>query len=132
MPDARGTGEVDRAGELGDERQDRCDRRWRVVPHRDVERLGGHVFFRAVGERALDACRDRLDDRRMEQAGLGRARQLVSERLRLLRRDVEAERFHGDQPIALRLVGAENRPQRTYANLMQHPEGSELCGCRKR
>jgi hypothetical protein len=62
----------------------------------------------------------------MEETGFGGARELVGERLRLLRRDVEAERLDRDQPIALRLVGAENRPQRAYADLMQHPEGSRM------
>ena len=59
-------------------------------------------------------------------------RQLVGERLRLLGRDVEAERLHRDQSIALRLIGAEDRSQRADADLVQHPEGAELRGCRER
>ena len=61
----------------------------------------------------------------MEEAGFGGARQLVGERLRLLGRDVEPEHLDGDQPIARRLVGAEDGTERANANLMQHPEGAE-------
>ena len=131
VADAGGAREVDRAGELGDERQHRGDRRRRVVPHRDVERLGGDVLLGAVGDRPLDAGGDRLDDRRMEEPGLGGARQLVGQRLRLFGRDVEAEHLDRDQPVARRLVGAEDGTERANANLMQHPEGAELRGCRE-
>ena len=68
----------------------------------------------------------------MEEACLGRPRQLVGERLRLLGGDVEPEDLHRDQPVPLRLVGAEHRAQRAHADLVQHPEGAELCGCRER
>ena len=69
VADAGGAGEINRAGELRDERQRLLDRRRRVVAHRHVQRLGRDVFLGAVGDRALDAGGDRLDDGRMEEAG---------------------------------------------------------------
>jgi hypothetical protein len=38
---------------------------------------------------------------------------------------VEAERLDGDQPVAVRIVRAENRPQGAGANLMENPEWTE-------
>ena len=123
------TRKIDRAGELRDEGQHGGNRRRRVVPHGDVERLGGDVLLGAIGHRPLDAGGNRLDDRGMEEAGLGRPRQLIGQRLGLLGRNVETEGLHGDQPIALRLVGAEHGTERADADLVQHPEGAELGGC---
>ena len=129
VADARRPREIDRAGELGDERQHRGNRRRRVVPHGDVERLGSDVFLGTIRHRPLDAGGNRLDDRGMEEACLGGPRQLVGQRLRLLGCDVETEGLHGDQPIAFRLVGAEHGTERADADLVQHPEGAELSGC---
>ena len=129
VADARRTREIDRAGELGDERQHGGNRRRRVVPHGDVERLGGDVLLGAIRHRPLDAGGDRLDDRGMEEACLGGPCQLIGQRLRLLGCDVETEDLHGDQPIAFRLVGAEHGTERADADLVQHPEGAELSGC---
>ncbi len=126
MPDAGGAREVDRPGELGDERHHRVDRGGRVVAHRDIERFGRHVLFGVVGETALDAGGNRLDDRRMEQSGVGRARELVRERLGLLWREVDPERLDGDQAVAVRFIGAKDGTKRAHTDLMQHPEGAEL------
>ena len=65
----------------------------------------------------------------MEESRLGGPRQLVGQRLRLLGRDVETEDLHGDQPVAFGLVGAEDGTERADADLMQDPEGAELCWC---
>ena len=125
VADAGGAREVDRAGELGQERQRLVERGRRVVPDRDVERLGGDVLFRAIRDRALDARRDRLDDGRVEQAGIGRPRQLIGKHLRLLGCNVEPEHLDRHQPIARRLVGAEHRAESANADLMQDPERAE-------
>ena len=45
--------------------------------------------------------------------------------MRLLRRDVEAERLHRDQTVARRLICAKDRTQRANANLVQDPERAE-------
>jgi hypothetical protein len=64
----------------------------------------------------------------MEQPGFGGARQLIRERARLLRGQVEPEDLDGNETVALRLVGAEDGPERTDTDLMQDPEWAELWG----
>ena len=97
----------------------------RVVPHRDVERLGRDVLLGPVRDRSFDpaAIGSTMDG--MKQLGLGGVGQLVGEHLRLFGNDVEPEDLDRDQPIAGRLVGAENRTECANANLMQDPEGPE-------
>ena len=125
VADAGGAREVDRAGELGDERQRLLDGRRRVVAHRDVQRLGRDVLFRPVRDRPLDAGGDGLDDGRMEQGGFGGAAQRVGEHLGLFGDDVEPEDLDGHQAIARRLIGAKNGTESANTNLVQHPEGAE-------
>ncbi len=61
----------------------------------------------------------------MEEAGIGRARQLIGKHLRLLRCNVEAEDFDRYQPIAHRFVGTKHRTESANADLMQDPERAE-------
>ena len=122
--------EVDRAGELRHERQRRLERRRRVMAHRDVKRFGRDVLFRAVGDGPFDAGGERLDDRGMEEARLGRARQLFRERLCLFGSNVETEDLDGHETVSRRLVGSEHGPKRAHTNLVQHPERTE-CGRRR-
>ena len=117
--------DIDRFGQLPDDPHHRVVRGGRVVPHRDIERLGGDVFFGAIGDGALHAGSDRLDDRRLEQLRLRRVRELVGQCLRLLRRHVESEDLDRHQAITRGLVRAEYRTERADANLMQDPEGSK-------
>ena len=44
---------------------------------------------------------------------------------RLLRGEVDGERFDGDQPFAVRVVRAKHGPQDASANLMEEPESAE-------
>ena len=125
VTNASRAGEIDRAGQLGDERQRLLDRGRRIVAHRDVQRLGRHVLLGAVRQRALDAGSNRLDDGRMEETGFRRATQLVRERLRLLGDDIEAEDFDGDEAIARGFVGAKDGTERANADLVQHAERAE-------
>ena len=128
VPDALGAREVDGAGELRDKRQHLLDRRGRVMPHRDVQRLGGHVLLGPERERAFDAGLDGLDDRWMHEARVRRAAQRRGQHVRLLGHDVEPEDLDRDKPVAGGFIGAENGTKSTNTNLMQHPEGSE---CRR-
>ena len=125
MANTSGSRKVERAGQLGDERQHLVDRRGRVVPERHVERFGGDVLLGAVRDSALDSCRNRFDDRGVEEPGLSRESECLGERLRLFRCDVETEDLHRHEAIARRLVGAEHRTESADADLMQHPEGAE-------
>jgi hypothetical protein len=61
----------------------------------------------------------------MKQARIGGARQLVSKRLCLLRRHIEAEYLDRYQTIARRLVGAKDGTKSANTNLVQDPEWSE-------
>ena len=125
VPDARGAREIDRAGQLGDERERFLDRRGRVVPHRDVQRLGGDVFFRPVGHRPFQPGGDRFDDGRVKEGGFGGPAQRVGEQLGLFGDDVEPEDLDGDQAVAGRLICTKNGTKSANTNLMQHPEGAE-------
>jgi hypothetical protein len=120
-----GAREVDRAGELGHDRQDFLDRRGRVVPHGDVETFRRDILIRPVGHGAFDTSGNGFDDRGVEQPGFCSLGQFVSEGVCLFRRDVETEDFYGDQPVTYGLVGSKDRPERANADLMQHPEGAE-------
>ena len=131
VADPCGTGKIDGAGDLRDERKNLLRRRGCVVAHRDVERLSRDVFLRAVGERPLDPGRQRLDNRWVEQRRLSRGGERVRERLRLFGNDVEPEDLDGDEAVAGRLVSAENGSQRANPNLVQHPERTECRGRRK-
>ena len=54
--------------------------------------------------------------------------QLVNERVRLFRREIETKHFDCNEPIAslaCRLVRAKHRAQRARTNLMENPERPE-------
>ena len=132
VADPRGSGKIDRTGKLRQKWQRQIEGRRRVVPHRHVERFGGDIFLGAVGDRPFNTRGDRFDDRRVEEAGIGRARQLVSKRLRLLGGHIEPEHLDRDQTIARRFVGAKDGTERANTNLMQDPERSECRGWSER
>jgi len=125
VADASGSGEVNGTSQLRQERQRPVERRRRVVPHRDVERLGSHIFLGPIRTCPFYTRPNRLDDRRVEQSRICSPRQLVSERLCLLRGDVEAEYLDGNETIAGRLVGAKDGTKSANTNLVQDPEWSE-------
>jgi len=134
MPDTCSARRVHRFGQLTDDAEHGVEGSGGVMPHRRVERFRGDVLFGAIRDRAFDASRDRLDDRRMNQLGFGGVSQLVGERLCLFRGDVETKDLDRDETIARGLVGTEHRSQRAHANLMQDPEGSKCrrgCECRR-
>ena len=125
MADPGATRHVHRLGELADDPQHQIGVGRGVVPHRDVERLGRDILLRPIRDGPFDARGDRLDDRRMKEVGFRGERELIRQRLRLLRRDVETKHLDRDQAVARRLVRAEHRAQRAHADLVQDPEGSE-------
>jgi hypothetical protein len=125
VPNASGSGEVNGTSQLRQEWQRTIERRRRVVPHRDVERLGRYIFLGPIGACAFNPGRNRLDDRWVEESRVCGARQLVSERLCLLRCHVEAEYLDGHETIARRLVGTKDGTKSSNANLMQDAERSK-------
>ena len=130
MPYSSSFGKVDRRSQLGDEGQRLFYGCRRVMPHRHVERLCGHVFFRPVGDGAFESGGDGFDDGGMEKADLRGSRELVRKGAGLLGSDVEAEDFDSDEPISRGLVCSKNGPKRADTDLMQHPEGAK--GWRRR
>src|SRR5690349_14804357 len=61
----------------------------------------------------------------MKQPRFGGLRQLVGERLRLFRSDVEPEDLDRDEPVTRGLVCAEDRTKRANTNLVQDPKRSK-------
>ena len=100
-------------------------------------------FVRATGEREIHdgalpfADGDRRLPRIAERTGYGerganrreigrdQPLQLGHELVRPLGRRIQREHFDGNQTLACRIVGAEDRTQRARANLMQDSERSE-------
>jgi hypothetical protein len=117
--------EIDGRRELAKERQRGVQRRGRVVPHRNVERLGRDVFLSSVGDRTFQSSRKRLDDRWMEERDTGSARKLVGQRSCLLGRDIQSKDFDRDEAIARGFVCAKDGTESADTDLMQHPEGAE-------
>jgi hypothetical protein len=125
VADAGGARKVERTGELRDERQRLVERRRRVVPNRDVERLAGDVLRGQVRGAALDARRQRRDDRRVSEAGVDQTLEFVCQCTCLFRREVESKNFDGGETVARGLVGAKHGAEHADAHLMQDPERSE-------
>jgi hypothetical protein len=92
--------EIDRPGELADERKRGIEPRRRVVTNRDVERLAGDVFLREERGSSFDARGDRRDDRRVSEAGVDQPLQLIGERARLLGRQIESKRLDRGEAVA--------------------------------
>jgi hypothetical protein len=61
----------------------------------------------------------------MVQVGVRDALELVGERARLFRREVQSKGFYGDEPVLRGFVGPENGTKGACADLMQNSEGSE-------
>src|SRR5918993_4292833 len=73
----------------------------------------------------LESRGDRSGDVRMIDVCGDKRIELDDERSGLLGCEVETKNFDGDEPIAPRLVSAEDRTQRTRTNLMENPERPE-------
>ncbi len=120
---------IDGARELTDEGLDRVVARRRVVPHGDVERLGGDVFLGQVGKRPLDAGTVGADEggvlRHVPDAGAER----FGQSRRLLGRDVQPKDLHRDEAIVLRVVRTKHGAENANTNLVKDAEGTE---CRRR
>ena len=61
----------------------------------------------------------------MRQIGGDQALEFGDELMRPLRREIEFEEFHRDEPLARRIVGAKHRPQRARPDLMKNAKRSE-------
>jgi len=61
----------------------------------------------------------------MVEACVGNPLQVVGERARLFRRQVEPECLDGDEPVVRGFIGPKNRTENAGADLMQNPEWSE-------
>jgi hypothetical protein len=66
------------------------------------------------------------------EASLDDPPQLICKRTRLFGCQVEPEQLYGDETVLRGLVGAEDGPENTCADLMQNPEWPERTWRRKR
>ena len=121
----RGTGIVDGAGQLGDERKGRLEGSKRVLPHGNIQRFPAHVFLGEVGCHPCQTRGDRRDDRHVFEPHVNDAAELVDQGPGLLRRDAEAEHLDRDQTISTGFVSAKERSEDADPNLMQHPKRAE-------
>jgi bacillithiol synthase len=90
-----------------------------------VNRIADGILVRKVRGAVLEARGDRSGDVRMIDICGDERIELVDERSGLFRCEVETKNFDRDEPIASRLVCAEDRTQRTRTNLMENPERPE-------
>ena len=118
-------GEVERTGELRRD-ADRVGRgRRSVLAQRGVERLGGDEFLSKVRGHARDAGTDRRRNHRVRQLGHNQGFERRDQLMDALGRQIQFEELDRNQPLAVRVISAEHRSQRSSANLMQHPKWPE-------
>ena len=123
---------VDGAREVVEQRHGALGGGGRVVAHRDVQGLGGHILLGQVGNALLAAHRERRDDARMGHPGVDEPVQGRGEILRDLRRQIELEGLDRDGAAGLRRHGAVHRTEDTGPELMQDPERAERTGSGRR
>ena len=90
--------------------------------YHDIERVAGEVILREVCDDAVETGRDGSRDRRMSKPGLDQPLEFADQLMDALGRQVEAEHFDGNQPIAFRFVRAKHRAQSTGTDLMKYPK----------
>ncbi len=91
----------------------------------DVERVGGDVVLSEIGAHAIDAGRARRGNRRVPEIGGNQLFELRDQVMNAFGRQIQAEQFDRDQPIALGFVRTEHWTQSTSADLMKHAKWTE-------
>jgi hypothetical protein len=125
VDDADDGGEVERAGELGDDAKRLAGRRRPVLANDRIERIGGDEILGQKG-RCLDNARgERRRDRGVGQIGGNEALQAGDELVDALGRQVETEQLYRNELVLLGIVGSKDRAERTRANLMKNAERTE-------
>ena len=117
--------EVERGRELCGHAEHVHRRRRAVFSDREVERLGGHVILREERRHAGDAGRQRQRQRGMRELGRDQPLERRDELMNFFRRQVEGEELDRNEPLALRVIRTEHRPQRPRTDLMKNTKRSE-------
>ena len=118
-------GGIERFGQLTRREQRLRERQRASLAAHDVQRIGGEVILREVGDDAVETGRDGSRNRRMSKPGVDQALEFADQLMDAFGRQVEPEDFDGDQPIALRFIRAKHRTQSTGTDLMEHAKWTE-------
>ena len=124
MFDVRGSGGVERAGELGRDAE-RVGYRRRSAAERDIERLSGDVSLGKIGAHPFDTGGNRRHDGRVRQAGSDQPLEFSDELMHTLWRQIDTKDFDGDEAIAIGIESAKHGPKSAGTNLMENPEWTE-------
>ena len=116
---------IDGAGKRSDERRHILNRHRPALAQHDVERIPYRVLLREERDAVFLTRRDRRGDIRMSDVCGHERPEFGQERFGLFRSQVETKDFDRYEPIASRLICAEDRTQRARTNLMENPEWSE-------
>ena len=119
------SGAIDGSGERLDETRDVPHRHRPALAQHDVERFADRVFLREIRRAVFEAGGDRRGDVRMSDLPGDKRLKRGDELRGLFGSQIESKDFYCDEPIARRLVRAEDGTQRARANLMENPEWPE-------
>ena len=101
-----------------------------MLPHDDVDRVGGDKIVREVRRGVDDPGGDGRGDRRVRQIGGDQLLELGDQAVRSLRRKVQPEPFDRNELLLLRIVRAKHGTERARADLMENTKWTE--GVRRR
>ena len=101
-----------------------------MLPHDDIDRVGGDELVREVGRGVDDPGGPGLGDCRVRQIGRDQLLELGDQAVRSLRRKIQTEPLDRDELLLLRIVRAKNWTEGARADLMENAKWTE--GVRRR
>jgi len=118
-------GEIERVRELGCDAQHVGRRRRAVLADREIQRFGADVVLHEVRGEIRDAARERSGQRRVRQVGGDEPLECDDQLMNALWRQIELEEFDRNEPLTLRIVRPEDRPEGPRTDLMKNTKRSE-------
>ncbi len=100
-------------------------RRRPLLPHDDVDRVGGDEIVREVRRGVDDPGGHGRGDRRVRQIGRDQLLEFGDQAVRSLRRKVQTEPLYRDEFLLLRIVRAKHGTERARADLMENAKWTE-------
>jgi hypothetical protein len=125
VDDADDGGEIERAGELGDDAKRLASRRGSVFANNGIERIGGDEILSEKGGCLDDARGERRGDGAVGQIGGDEPLEAGDELVNALGRQVETEQLYRNELVLLGIVGSKDRAESARANLMKNAERTE-------
>lgn len=125
VEDVDGRSEIERVRELGGDAQGVGRRRRAVLADGEVQRFGADVILHEIRGDIRDAARERSGQRRVRQVGGDEPLEGGDQLMNALWRQIELEEFDRDEPLTLRVVRPEDRPEGPRADLMKNTKRSE-------